>query len=199
MMKKSVLALLLAVVSLSANAQFDKGTYYLNTSLTGLSMSYSKDSKFHLGFEATGGYFIDDCWMPYGRLGFNHQAENGPDRNSFELGAGTRYYFKRTGIYLSGGLLYEFVSRPLVNVITNNTVVYVDKDNPSVPLYIDNNIISQKVRERNNNISIALEAGYCFYVNHYLSIEPAVFYNLCLNDFSDGSKVGLKIGLGFYF
>ena len=197
MMKRFVLALMLAVVSLGANAQFEKGTMYLNGSLTGLDMNYSKDSKFHLGFEGTGGYFVDNNWMPYGRIGFNHQAEDGPDRNSFELGAGTRYYFKRTGVFLSGGLLYEFVARPLVNEITTNTVVVLD-DQGKMQV-IDQNTTRHKVRERNNNISLSFEAGYCFYLNHYMSIEPSVFYNLCMNDFSDGSKVGLKLGLGFYF
>ncbi len=43
------------------------------------------------------------------------------------------------------------------------------------------------------------EVGYAFFINRNLTIEPAVYYNMCLNDFSDGSRVGLKIGLGFYF
>ena len=41
--------------------------------------------------------------------------------------------------------------------------------------------------------------GYTFYLNHYLAVEPAVYYKMSTNDFSDGSTVGLKIGLGFYF
>ncbi|MBP1531507.1 MAG: autotransporter outer membrane beta-barrel domain-containing protein [Bacteroidaceae bacterium] len=188
-MKKTVLAILLAVVSVSANAQFEKGTKYVNASLTGIDMSYSKDSRFRLGFEGTGGYFVEECWMPYGRLGFNHQALKGPDVNSLEIGAGTRYYFKRTGVYLSGGLLYSFESQP-------GRVVYdTNIDSPTGAPYT----VHYTYREKNNNISLALEAGYCFYVNHFMSIEPAVYYNMCLNDFSDGSRVGLKVGLGFYF
>ena len=194
MIKKSMLALLLAVVSLSASAQFEKHTKFVNASLTGLDMNYSKDTKFHLGFEATGGYFVEDCWMPYGRIGFNHQAENGPDRNEFELGAGTRYYFKRTGVYLSGGLLYSFVSRPGATYYPA-TIEKWDTDGHWIQ-YVGE---PRTAKVKNNNISLALEAGYCFYLNHFMSIEPAVFYNLCMNDFSDGSRVGLKVGLGFYF
>ena len=43
------------------------------------------------------------------------------------------------------------------------------------------------------------EVGYCFYVNNYLSIEPSVYCNLCFNRFSEGTEVGLKLGMGFYF
>ena len=50
-----------------------------------------------------------------------------------------------------------------------------------------------------NNVQLCPEVGYAFFVNHFITIEPAVYYHMSLNDFSDGSKVGLKIGLGFYF
>ena len=51
----------------------------------------------------------------------------------------------------------------------------------------------------NNNIYLTPEVGYCFYLNHYLSIEPALYYDMSLNHFSDGSKVGIRVGFGFYF
>ena len=50
-----------------------------------------------------------------------------------------------------------------------------------------------------NNIHLCPEVGYAFYLNRFITIEPAVYYNMSLNDFSDGSKVGLKIGVGLYF
>lgn len=50
-----------------------------------------------------------------------------------------------------------------------------------------------------NNLHLCPEVGYAFYVNKNITIEPAVYYHMSLNDFSDGSKVGLKLGLGFYF
>ena len=164
--KKTLLTLLLAMVSLSANAQFEKGTNYVATRLTGLDLSYSKNSKFHFGVEALAGRFVADSWMLTGQFGYNHQTLSGPDENRFDLGIGTRYYFKQNGIYVGCGLLYEF-----------------EKINAA----------------KNNSINLTPEVGYCFYVNHFLSLEPALYYNICLNDFSDGSKVGLKLGLGFYF
>ena len=50
-----------------------------------------------------------------------------------------------------------------------------------------------------NDVRIPVEIGYCFYINHYVSIEPSLYYNMSLNDFSDKSTVGLKIGFGLYF
>lgn len=163
-MKKTLLAALLAIMCVSANAQFEKGTKYGNLSLTGFDMSYSKNAKFHFGLEATGGYFVAKDWMVDGRFGYNHQG--GVDMNSFDLGAGFRYYFQKSGVFLGGGLLYEFYG--------------VDKFN-------------------SNFFHLTPEVGYCFYINHYVSIEPAVYCNLCMNHFEDGSKIGLKVGFGFYF
>ena len=50
-----------------------------------------------------------------------------------------------------------------------------------------------------NDIAIPVEIGYAFYLNRYITFEPSVYYKMSLNDFSGGSKVGLNIGLGFYF
>lgn len=51
----------------------------------------------------------------------------------------------------------------------------------------------------NNDVLIPIEAGYSFYFNDYISFEPALYYRMSVNDFGDGSTVGLKIGVGFYF
>ena len=50
-----------------------------------------------------------------------------------------------------------------------------------------------------NDVMIPVEIGYAFYVNHYLTIEPAVYYKMSLDNFSDKSTVGFRLGLGFYF
>ena len=51
----------------------------------------------------------------------------------------------------------------------------------------------------NNDIQIPVELGYCFYLNHYVSVEPSIYYRMSVNDFSKKSTVGLKVGFGFYF
>ena len=50
-----------------------------------------------------------------------------------------------------------------------------------------------------NDLMVPVEIGYAYYLNHYLTIEPSVYYKMSVHDFSDNSSVGLKIGLGYYF
>ncbi len=66
-------------------------------------------------------------------------------------------------------------------------------------IYMGLGLQYEHVTKSVNNVQICPEVGYVFFVNRFLSIEPAVYYHMSLNDFSDGSKVGLKLGLGFYF
>lgn len=158
-MKKLFLALLLAVVSMSANAQFEKKTKYLAASLSGLNLSYSSNEKVTLGVNLFGGYFVEDAWMLYGKVGYDHTRHT----DDVSAGAGVRYYFKQNGIYMGAGLQYEHMTQ---NV---------------------------------NNLQLCPEVGYAFYLNKHVTIEPAVYYNMSLNNFADGSKVGFKIGAGVYF
>ena len=48
-------------------------------------------------------------------------------------------------------------------------------------------------------MQIPLEVGYAFFLNRYLTVEPAIYYKMSLDDFSDKSTVGLRVGFGFYF
>lgn len=151
--------MLLAVVSVSANAQFDKHTTYVAASLSGLNLSYSSNEKVAFGLNLLGGYFVEDAWMIYGKAGYNHTRH----MDDVSIGAGFRYYIKQNGVYMGAGLQYEHATK---NV---------------------------------NNFQLCPEVGYAFYLNKHVTIEPAVYYDLSLNNFADGSKVGLKIGAGIYF
>lgn len=53
--------------------------------------------------------------------------------------------------------------------------------------------------EVRNNVYLTPEVGYCFYLNDRVSIEPAVYCDMCLNHFKDFTKIGFKIGFGYYF
>lgn len=190
-----MLVLLMAVTSLSASAQFEKYTSYLNTSLTGMGLSYSKDSKFKMGVQATGGYFVEDGWMIYGRLGYEHQGARGAmkNRNDLQVGVGGRYYIEQNGIFLGLGLTFQHAS----NVTSTQTINRVE-----IPSYGDTKLERETMITKYGNrnyMHLTPEVGYCFYVNNYLSIEPSVYCNLCFNRFSEGTEVGLKLGMGFYF
>lgn len=194
-LRKGLLALLLAVSSLQASAQFEKYTSYLNTSLTGMGLSYSKDSKFKMGVQATGGYFVEDSWMIYGRLGYEHQGARGEmkNRNDLQVGVGGRYYIEQNGIFLGLGLMYQHAS----NVTTSQTVNSLESTLPDGSTFVRETVLNHYGNR--NYMHLTPEVGYCFYINQYLSVEPSVYCNLCLNRFSEGTEVGLKLGMGFYF
>ena len=194
MLRKVLTMLLIAVSSMQASAQFEKYTSYLNTSLTGLGLSYSKDSRFKMGVQATGGYFVEDCWMLYGRFGFEHQGARGvmKNRNDLQIGVGGRYYIEQNGIFLGVGLAYQHATN--VTFSQHESIIGGTTENGPVEILTVYNYYGNR-----NYVHLTPEVGYCFYVNNYLSIEPSVYCNLCLNRFSEGTEIGLKLGMGFYF
>lgn len=194
MLRKVLTMLLIAVSSMQASAQFEKYTSYLNTSLTGLGLSYSKDSRFKMGVQATGGYFVEDCWMVYGRFGFEHQGARGvmKNRNDLQIGVGGRYYIEQNGIFLGVGLAYQHATN--VTFSQHESIIGRTTENGPVEIRTVYNYYGNR-----NYVHLTPEVGYCFYVNNYLSIEPSVYCNLCLNHFSEGTEIGLKLGMGFYF
>lgn len=162
-MKRLLLLLTLVLCTATAAfAQFDKGTKYVNLSLSGLSLNYSKAADVRFGLEAEAGYYVQDCWLIKANSGYDHTKST----DDFFIGSGFRYNFRQNGIFLGAGLEYEF-----------------------------QNFAGSHV----NNLRLPMEIGYTFYLNHYLALEPAVYYKPSFNNFSDGSEVGLRIGFGFYF
>lgn len=172
MFKKVILGVLLALTTLSANAQFEAGKKYLNLSTSSLNLSYSKNDKLRFDIGAQAGIFLADDFMIYAQAGYNHKRLrydrlelNGSKfyQDEVLLGVGGRYYIEQNGIYLGLGVQYAH-------------------------------------HEQNfDNLFITPEVGYAFFLNQYITIEPSVFYQMSVNDFTDGSTVGLKIGVGFYF
>lgn len=162
-MKKMFLSLIMALVCLTASAQFEARKWYVNTSMSGLGLSYNKNGGFKFGLDATGGYFFAPAWMVTGRFGYNHP---GDDMNELEIGAGCRYYIVQNGLSLGLQLSYGHT-----------------------------NVGEAKA----NHGYLTPEIGYTFFLNRHVTIEPAVYYKMCLDEFADASTVGLRIGFGYFF
>lgn len=158
-LKKICFGLALATTSMAAHAQFEAGTKYIATGLSGLNMSYGDQAGFQLGLDASAGYFIADSWLVKANLNYNHTRHT----DDFSAGIGGRYYIRQNGLFLGAGIGFSHLTKNI------------------------------------NDIEIPIEAGYCYYLNGHVSIEPSVYYNMSINDFASGSKVGLRLGLGFYF
>ena len=112
------------------------------------------------------------------------------------------------GINLEGGYFFEdnWMVRAEIGAnhrgVKNNDITL----GAGVRYYFDSNGVSlgtgieymhKNVNE--NDLRLPFTLGYTFYLNHYLAIEPQLFYKLSVNDFSHGSEVGMRLGLGFYF
>ena len=98
-MKKIAMFIIALAMSITANAQFEQGKVYIGASLTGVDLSYSGSEKFHLGVEATGGYFIMDNIMLKASAGVNYSGKD-DDPTDFTLGLGGRYYILQNGLFL---------------------------------------------------------------------------------------------------
>lgn len=163
MMKRMILSLTLALVCLTASAQFEAGKKYVNASLAGLNLAYSKNTRFTADIQLNAGFFIAQDWMILGRIGYNHPGKH---MDNFEIGAGGRYYIEQNGLSLGLTASYEH---------GKNYVLKTDHG------------------------YITPELGYTFFLNRYVTLEPALYYKMCLDEFSDASTVGLKLGLGIFF
>ncbi len=102
-MKKIAFIVIALVMSVAANAQFEKGKAYLGASLSGFDIS-SQAKKFHVGFDVKAGYTLADNLMAVGQASYNH-LQDADDTYSF--GVGGRYYIVQNGLYLGGSVKYK--------------------------------------------------------------------------------------------
>jgi hypothetical protein len=107
-MKKLILLIAFITLSVSSGfAQFEKGKWYVNASLTGLDLSHSKYEGTKFGINIGGGTFIDDNIALIVNFKGDY-LEHGMDESS--IGAQGRYYFSSCGIYGGLGMAYKHLS-----------------------------------------------------------------------------------------
>ena len=75
-MKKLLVALVMLTMTITANAQFEQGTKYLEGALNSLGASYNGANEFRFGVSVKAGYFVDQSWMLNAQAGFDHYAKN---------------------------------------------------------------------------------------------------------------------------
>jgi hypothetical protein len=165
-MKKMIFAACLLLTSLEASAQFEKNSWVVNPTITGVEYSYNDVNKNHFGFSAQGGAFVIDNVALLLKLGGDWTNTV----HTYSVGTGGRYYFSNIGVYVGSGLYF--------------TRWAYSND-----------------RERQGHrdeYGLTVDGGYAFFLSRTVTIEPAVYYDLSFKD-SDLSKLGLKLGFGFYF
>lgn len=88
----------LLIGTVAAHAQFEKGKWFVNPSVTGLNFSYNTETdKAHFGLEVKGGAFLIDNVALLLDAGATWQ---GGGTDVYTLGVGGRYYFNKIGVFL---------------------------------------------------------------------------------------------------
>ncbi len=119
------------------------------------------------------------------------------DRKDFAMGInGQAGYFIEDNIMLVGDAGLEISNNNLQRIHVGAKGRYYFVQNG---IYVAAGLQYVHIRKNYNDIQITPEVGYCFYLNHYISVEPAVYYDMSLTNFEHKSEFGLKVGLGIYF
>lgn len=121
-MKKLILGIILMLCTTMSYAQFEKDTYYVNASLSGLDLSYSGSQKFNFGADLVGGMFLSDNVAVLGTVGYN--SLHGGDDKSITLGAGGRYYLQENGVFLGLGVKFMHAYKNYNDVMPTAEVGY---------------------------------------------------------------------------
>ncbi|MBQ8672509.1 MAG: outer membrane beta-barrel protein [Bacteroides sp.] len=103
-MKKLALIICLMMTTLAAQAQFEKGKWFVNPSITGLELSHDTGTdKTSFGLEVQGGSFLLDnvALLVHAGAGWN---VSGSETDVYTLGVGGRYYLSKVGIYLGANV-----------------------------------------------------------------------------------------------
>lgn len=98
-MRRIALLFMVVLMTVAANAQFQKGKGYVGASLTGINLSYNGGDGFNFGLEAKGGYLVADNLMLLGMVSFEHNG-NDAVADHFTAGVGGRYYIIQNGLFL---------------------------------------------------------------------------------------------------
>lgn len=108
-MKKIFTIIALLAMTIAANAQFEEGKKYLASSFSGVGASYNSTEELKFNIDVQGGYFLADNWMLTGLVGLYNPGKD--MKNSFNVGAGLRYYVQQNGLYFGVKAKLAFSSK----------------------------------------------------------------------------------------
>lgn len=156
-MKKLLSLLLFVMMAGVANAQFEQGTMFINTSATGLNMQFNKD--FTIGVEAKAGLFFTDDWAFTASAGLDYSKST---LNTIYGGAGIRYYIEQNGLFLGANLKYIHQDSNYNDILPGVELGYCFFLNKNVTiepaLYYDISI-----KDSGNYSQCGLKLGFSYY------------------------------------
>ncbi len=114
---------------------------------------------------------------------------------AFGLGGNLGYMFQQD-VMLIGEAGFNFSDHNFQKVFLGAHCRYLIEQNG---LFLQGGVRYAHSAHSYNDLAISPEVGYCHFLNEHLTIEPAIYYDISVTDFSDHSCFGVKIGLGWYF
>ena len=156
----------------------------LLTLVLALAMIHSASAQFEKGKKYVGasltGLNLSFSDMKDFAFGLNGNAGYFVERDLMVLG--------EVGVNTSNGNLNEFV-------LGAKGRYYIEQNG----LFLAAGLKYRHLFNSNNDLQVTPEVGYCYFLNRYITVEPSVYFDLSLTDFSHKSEFGLKCGIGIYF
>ncbi len=160
-MKKIAIMLVALLMTVTANAQFEKGKVYCGASLSSLGLSYNGSSELNFGVHGQVGYLFADNLMGVGTLSYNHYGQSGVD-DYFAAGVQGRYYIIQNGLYLGAGVKYAHTGNynDVMPGVEVGYAFFVSKTVTIEPaIYYD-----QSFKDHSNYSTIGLKVGIGVYL-----------------------------------
>lgn len=132
----------------------------------------------------------------YAGLNFTGLGLSYSQATDFQFGIGAEGgYFIADSWMLKGNLSYDHM-KDVNNLTIGAGARYYFLQNG---IFLGAGLEYDHYIKSDNSFGMPVEVGYCYYLNHHLALEPSVYYKMSFNDFTDRSKVGLRLGIGYFF
>lgn len=176
-MKKILLVLAVSLFAFNAFAQTEKGAFRVGGAAD-LSFINSKfdgddDSTNNINLGVDAGYFVIDNLSINLGLGFGYTKIGDSNATAFGVNVGARYYLP-VKVFFDAAFDLTY-SKAKINDVSGDGLT---------------------------GTGVTLMAGYAWFLNERIAIEPAIGYRLGLSNKDDGTKqnnFGVQIGFGLYF
>lgn len=119
------------------------------------------------------------------------------DSKNLSLGFGAQagYMFEQDWLAI-GEVGFDFHSKDLQSTFIGAKCRYFIEQNG---IFLQAGAKYVHAAKSYNDVVLTPEVGYCFFLNGHLTVEPSIYFDMSVTDFSKKSEFGLKIGLGWYF